>query len=88
MKEYEGRVPPIESFYRRLTAEQLGKIVDSGLTLLDKQDSMLEKQDEMLKGQGMEEIKGLRRDLVSLLDERITRLEREVAEIKARLSQG
>ncbi len=55
--------------------------------MLAKQDQMLSKQDEMLAKQDetLGEIRGLRQDLRSLLDERLARIERDIAEIKARL---
>ncbi|MDJ0270114.1 MAG: hypothetical protein NXY59_06170, partial [Aigarchaeota archaeon] len=55
--------------------------------LLAKQDQMLSKQDEMLTKQDgtLNEIRGIRQDLRSLLDERLARIERDIAEIKARI---
>ncbi len=49
--EYEGNVIDIEAFYRRLNIEQLIKIVNIGIGMLEKQDGMLEKQDKMLEKQ-------------------------------------
>ncbi|GBC70034.1 Acylphosphatase [archaeon HR01] len=72
--------------------------------MIAKQDEMLVKQDEMLKKQDVliggqdtmmgkidvliGEVSGLRRDLRSLFEERIVRIERDIAEIKARLGIG
>ena len=55
--------------------------------MLSKMDLMVEKHDEMLERQDMlvDEVKGLRRDVSFLIEDRITRIERDVAEIKARL---
>ncbi len=66
--------------------------------MLEKQDRMLEKQDKMLKKQSetikeiritrrevKEEIRALRTDLKSYLDERLFKIEKEIAEIKAKI---
>lgn len=55
--------------------------------MLKKQDDMLKKQDDMLKKQDetLSEIKGLRNDVKMVLDERISRIEKDIEEIKARL---
>ena len=73
---------------------QMGKFVNIGLEMLatekgikrdtgmmlGKQDMVLEKQDETLG-----EIKGLREDLKTYLEERFKRIEREIEEIKAKI---
>ena len=66
-EEYGGRVMSVEGFYRLFSLQQLVKIVNAGVKMLDKQDSMLEKQDEMLKKQEetISEIRALRQDLKS-----------------------
>jgi len=69
--------------------------------MLEKQDSMLEKQDEMLKKQDLMlvkmdsmlekqdetimEIKALREDLRSYMEERFEKIEREIAAIKTKI---
>ncbi len=55
--------------------------------MLQKQGQMLQKQDEMVERQDVlvDEVKGLRRDVSSLMEDRIARIERDVAMIKARL---
>jgi acylphosphatase len=55
--------------------------------MLEKQDMMLEKQDMMLEKQDetVEEIKGVREDLKAYLEARFVRIEREIAEIKAKI---
>ncbi|MGC9019964.1 MAG: acylphosphatase [Candidatus Methanodesulfokora sp.] len=64
-EDYEGNVMSIEGFYRIFSLNQLVKIVNVGLKMLEKQDEMSGKiggisgkMDEMLK-----EIKELRTDL-------------------------
>ena len=58
--------------------------------MLEKQDKMLEKQDQMLMRQDETtgEIRALRSDLKSFMEERFARLEREIGEIKARLAMA
>ena len=61
--------------------------VSIGKKMLDKQDMMLDKQDMMLDKQDetIGEIRGLREDLKSFMEERFDRLEREIEIIKAKL---
>ena len=54
--------------------------VSIGKKMLEKQDMMLEKQDDTIG-----EIRGLREDLKSFMEERFNRLEREIEIIKAKL---
>ncbi|MEM2608209.1 MAG: acylphosphatase [candidate division WOR-3 bacterium] len=55
--------------------------------MLKKQDEMLKKQDEMLKKQDetIAEIRALREDLRSYMEERFEKIEREIATIKAKI---
>jgi len=55
--------------------------------MLEKQDMMLEKQDMMLEKQDMTigEIRGLREDLKSYMEDRFDKLEHEIKIIKAKL---
>ncbi len=87
IEEYDGEIGSIESFYRVLSSEQLSKIIDVGLSMVDKQDQMLGKQDQMLVKQDeiLSEIRDLRKDLRSLLDDRLRKIEEDIALIKARL---
>ncbi len=89
-EEYGGRVMSVEGFYRLFSLQQLVKIVNAGVKMLDKQDSMLEKQDEMLKKQEetISEIRALRQDLKSWMEERFSKIEREIEEIKARIGMS
>ncbi len=80
VEEYVGPIPTTEAYYRLLSLEQLAKIVNAGISLLEKQDRMLEKQDEM-----MSEIRMLRKDLREILDQRLARIEKDIERIKAKL---
>lgn len=51
VEEYKGIIRTIDSYRNSLMLEQLNKIVQVGLNMLEKQDLMLEKQDLMLKKQ-------------------------------------
>ncbi|MDK2463596.1 MAG: acylphosphatase [Candidatus Korarchaeota archaeon] len=124
--EHPGPVPDVESFYRVFSLEQLVKIVQAGVQMLEKQDQLLEKQDLMLEKQDrmlekqdlmlgkMDQVLGkqdllvtevrsakeelkkeikegfdrLRLDLNSLLDERLRKIEEDLALIKARLGMS
>jgi acylphosphatase len=50
-EDYEGNVMSIEGFYRSFSLNQLVKIVNTGISMLGKQDLMLGKQDLMLDKQ-------------------------------------
>ncbi|TKY91751.1 MAG: acylphosphatase [Candidatus Methanomarinus sp.] len=58
-----------------------------GNKMLDKQDDMLDKQDKMLEKQdeSIVEIKGLRQDLKSYMEERFDSLEHEIVMIKEKI---
>ncbi len=84
VEDYEGNVMKVESYYRYLSAMQLSKIVTYGGRMIEKQDVMIEKQSENT-GEIVSEIKSLRGDLKSYFDERLIRLELEVAQIKAKV---
>ncbi|MGB9718730.1 MAG: acylphosphatase [Thermoproteota archaeon] len=101
VETYRGSVMPVEVFHRSLDTSQLVKIVDVGVSMLQKQDLMLEKQDLMLKKQDLMlekqdgmlekqeeligEIRNLREDLKTYMDERFRKLEMEVARIKEKI---
>lgn len=51
IEKYGGRIRDVESFRASFNTSQLGKIVQVGLRMLEKQDKMLEKQDMMLERQ-------------------------------------
>ncbi len=109
--EYEGNVMSVEGFYRLFSLQQLVKIVNAGLGMLEKQDGMLEKQDRLLEKQDrmlekqekmlemrekmlekqddtIREIKALRYDLKAWMEDRFSKIEREIAEIKARIGMS
>ncbi len=69
------------------TLEKQDKMLEKQDMMLEKQDMMLEKQDMMLEKQDdtVGEIRGLREDLKSFMEERFDRLEREIEIIKAKL---
>jgi len=50
-EDYTGEVLSMDRFYHRFSIDQLVKIVNIGLSMLEKQDDMLRKQDEMLRKQ-------------------------------------
>lgn len=101
VEDYDGKIKPIERFAQSFVLSQMGKFVNIGLEMSEKQDSMLENQDSMLGKQDsmlgnqekmlekqdetIHEIKGMREDLRSYMDKRFNRIERDVVEIKARL---
>ena len=97
-EDYDGPVKDIERFRSYFTTLQLGKMIEIGLAMIQKQDETLEElrafrnesrrnQEIMIQKQDetLEELKGVREDLKSILDGRLTALERDVALIKERL---
>jgi len=94
VESYRGSVMPIEVFHRGFDTSQLVKIVDVGVSMLEKQNKMLEKQDSMLEKQDLMlekqetligEVRNLREDLKTYMDERFRKLETEVARIKEKI---
>jgi len=86
-EEYEGKIKPIERFAQGFMLAQMGKFVNIGMEMLAtekaiKKDTgrMLGKQDETLS-----EVKGLREDLKSYMEERFERIEHEISEIKEKI---
>ena len=53
IEDYDGFVRPVDSYRQSLMVNQLSKIVQVGLKMLEKQDLMLQKQDSMLQKQDM-----------------------------------
>ena len=85
--EYGGKIKPIERFAQSFMLAQMGKFVNIGIEMLAtekaiKKDTgrMLEKQDETLS-----EVKGLREDLKSYMEERFERIEHEISVIKEKI---
>lgn len=90
-EDFEGYVVNIADYMHLLQVEQLSKGVPAILSIDRKQDSMLEKQDSMLekldetKKEIVGEIRELRWDLKSYLDEKLIRIESDIAQIKAKI---
>lgn len=93
-EDYEGLVLNIEDYMHLLQVEQLSKGIPVLISIDKKQDKMLEKQDKMLekldeaKKEVIGEIKELRLDMRSYLDERLKRIESEIALLKAKVGLG
>ena len=89
--DYEGYITGIGDYMHLLQVEQLSKGVPAILSIDKKQDKMLEKQDKMLekldetKKEVVGEIRGLRWDLKSYLDEKLIRIEEDIAQIKTKI---
>ncbi|PKL55007.1 MAG: hypothetical protein CVV35_12290 [Methanomicrobiales archaeon HGW-Methanomicrobiales-6] len=95
---YEGYVLPVIDYLHVIQVEQLTKGIPAILSIDKKQSSMLEKQDRMLektdqmlqKMDRMEisitgEIRDLRTDLCSHLDKRLSAMEQDIQQIKAKI---
>jgi acylphosphatase len=87
IEEYEGKIKPIDRFAQSFMLAQMGKFVNIGMEMLATEKAIkkntgkiLGKQDETLS-----EIKGLREDLKSYMEERFERIEHEIAAIKAKI---
>ncbi|MEM4164117.1 MAG: acylphosphatase [Candidatus Caldarchaeum sp.] len=67
--------------------EKQDKMLEKQDRMLEKQDKMLEKQDMMLAKQDelLAEMKGIRKDFRSLIEERITKIEKDIEAIKAKI---
>jgi acylphosphatase len=101
VEEYKGFVRSIDSYRQSLMVNQLNKIVQVGLKMLEKQDLMLQKQDLMLQKQDetLKEIKEMKEELREgikeisskldktneLLERRFEKLEEEIERIKKAL---
>jgi acylphosphatase len=77
VEEYKGFIRSIDSYRQSLMVNQLNKIVQVGLKMLEKQDLMLQKQDLMLQKQDLmlqkqdktiEEIRKTREELSEKID--------------------
>jgi len=99
VEDYDGFVRPIDSYRQSLMVNQLNKIVQVGLKILQKQDETIrvireesertrEELKEVIREESektREEIRELRIDLKSYLDERLKKIESEIEKIKAKL---
>ncbi len=90
-EDYKGNIRTTDSYSRWLANDQLSKMVGIGLNMIGKQDetikeisngfgNMIGKQDETIK-----EISNVRNDLKSYFDNRITKLENDVLQIKKKI---
>lgn len=97
-EDYKGNIRTTDSYSRWLTNDQLSKMVGIGLNMLGKQDEMTGKQDETIKeirngfdnvtkkqDETIKEISNMRDDLKSYFDSRITKLEKDVFQIKKKI---
>ena len=100
-EDYDGEVASIDRIYQRFSVDQLVKIVNIGIDMVGKQGSMLKRQDTMVgkmdlmlgkmdsmlekQDETIMEIKALREDLRSYMEERFEKIEREIAAIKAKI---
>jgi acylphosphatase len=88
---YEGYVIPVTDYLHIIQIEQLSKGVPAIISIDKKQDSLLEKSDQMLqKMDRMEtsitgEIRDLRADLRSHIDQRLSVMEEDIQQIKAKI---
>lgn len=90
-EDYAGYVIGIVDYMHLIQVEQLSKGIPAILSIDRKQDRMLEKQDQMLEKQDQtrteisSEIRELRRDLRSYLDEKLLKIENDIFQIKAKI---
>ncbi len=90
-EEYSGYVIAITDFMHLIQVEQLTKGIPAIISIDKKQDRMLDKQDLMLrKMDHMEsaitgEIHDLRTDLRSYLDRKLSTMEQDIQQIKAKI---
>ncbi len=88
---YEGYVVPVTDYMHVIQIEQLSKGIPAIISIDKKQDSLLEKSDQMLqKMDRMEtsitgEIRDLRTDLRSHIDQRLSTMEEDIQQIKAKI---
>ncbi len=83
-EEYEGYVISIVDYMHLIQVEQLSKGIPAILSIDRKQDKMLEKLNET-KTEIVGEIRELRWDLKSYLDEKLIHIESDIAQIKAKI---
>ena len=97
-EDYAGYVIGIVDYMHLIQVEQLSKGIPAILSIDRKQDRMLEKQDQMLEKQDQmldkldqtrtditSEIRELRRDLRSYLDEKLIKIESDIFQIKEKI---
>jgi acylphosphatase len=90
-EDYVGYVIGIVDYMHLIQVEQLSKGIPAILSIDRKQDRKLEKQDQMLEKQDQtrteisSEIRELRWDLRSYLDEKLLKIENDIFQIKAKI---
>ena len=90
-EDHTGYIIGIVDYMHFIQVEQLSKGIPAILSIDRKQDRMLEKQDQMLEKQDQTkneisgEIRELRRDLRSFLDEKLLKIESDILQIKAKI---
>ena len=82
--EYGGHIIGTDAYMYLLQVEQLSKGIPALLRIDQKQERMLEKQDET-REDIVNEIRSLRSDLKSSLDDRFARIETDIDRIKAKI---
>ncbi len=86
VEEYGGAIRTIDGYRNSLMLEQLSKIVQVGLNMLEKQDKMLEKQDETIR-----KIDGVARKIdesKEYLGSRIDRVAEKVDEVARKIDES
>lgn len=83
-EDYVGYVIGIVDYMHLIQVEQLSKGIPAILSIDRKQDRMLEKQDQT-RTEISSEIRELRRDLRSYLDEKLLKIENDIFQIKAKI---
>ncbi len=97
-EDYEGPVKDIEKFRSYFTTLQLGKMIEVGISMIQKQDETLrelkafreesrQNQQIMIQKQDetLRELKNMRDDLSAFLNKRLVALEKDVMLIKEKL---
>ncbi|CAG0985597.1 MAG: acylphosphatase [Candidatus Methanoperedens sp.] len=90
-EDHTGYIIGIVDYMHFIQVEQLSKGIPAILSIDRKQDKMLGKQDQMLEKQDQTkneisgEIRELRRDLRSCLDEKLLKIESDILQIKAKI---
>ncbi len=83
-EDYVGHVIGIVDFMHLIQVEQLSKGIPAILSIDRKHDQMLEKLDQN-RTEISSEIRELRLDLRSYLDEKLIKIERDIFQIKAKI---
>ncbi len=83
-EDYAGYITGIVDYMHLIQVEQLSKGIPAILSIDRKQDLMLEKLDQN-RTEISSEIRELRRDLRSYLDEKLIKIERDIFQIKAKI---